>query len=109
MKIGDKVICIKSHEFGITRKGEEYIVRNTVCCPGCGNASLDLGISDLFGVITTCCVCGSGIGNSNVWYQDIKRFRKIEPHTFTNQVTKELSKAPLVKETLEIVPQKELV
>lgn len=106
MKVGDKVICIKSHSEGATVKGKIYTVLGIIKCKGCGSASLDVGVEIYEGSLATfCSYCNTTINSSKTWYQGIKRFRKIEPHTFKNKVTKELALKPLTEEKIEVVPR----
>lgn len=91
MKIGDEVICIKSHPEGVTKQGKHYFIKEIIAC-SCGNPILYFGHSaklyspQAYG--TRCSKCGDRTTDGK-WWQGMERFRKIE--RFTNALTKELA------------------
>ena len=109
MKIGDTVLCVKSHRQQATIKGKEYEVEGRIVCK-CGAVALMLvGVlvpDNTHGVIE--CFCGEDAPTEGHWYQGAGRFVKRVNHTFTNEITRKLINTPLVEEKVEKIKEKEL-
>lgn len=108
INVGDKVVCIKSSSFTLQRdarninliKGKIYPVLEIVNL-NCGCTIIDVG---LIGSGNKA-VCKHSITHTmkkvGIHYADIIRFRKVEPHTFTNEVTKELANKEVIEERIK--------
>jgi hypothetical protein len=58
-KIGQKVVCVRTHSAGLIKKGIIYIIETIVQCP-CGKTVLNIGTNNH----TCCSVCGHSFGGS---------------------------------------------
>lgn len=73
-RVGQRVICIKSHSMGIFKKGQIFVVasiNNTPCCNALG---LDVSIHTNHENII--CTCGAEYKNDNHWGAEL--FRPID-------------------------------
>lgn len=102
MKIGDKVICIKSPATGYaTKKGKHYTIQNI--------------ITNIFGEVVLMFIEADNgheykTDDYNYWGHNIDRFRKlITDHSLTSEITRELANKPLIKEGIERIEVKELI
>jgi len=75
-EVGKKVICIKSHPYGIVKRGqifELFGIRDSLC--KCGNIQLDVGIREYEISIATCSNCGADtVADSEIWWINNSRF-----------------------------------
>lgn len=108
MKVGDRVVCVKSNYWegnaGVI-KGRVYVIENIISC-SCGSISFDVGVSSITS-FTKCHKCGS-LDSYPAWLQSASRFAPIQ----YNSATEELANKEIVKETSDIPikePQKEKV
>ena len=98
MKVGDRVVCVRTHSLRAVIKGKIYEIFNIYKSPCCGKIIYDVGIS---GHGKTRCLCGKILGGAE-WWIGSWLFRPIE----YNSATEELANKEIVKETLD-VPIKE--
>lgn len=88
MKVGDKVIAIRTHSQGAFIKGQEYIIKDKTTC-SCGKLSIFIGVMLKSYMMSSICRDCFSTYNGRKWWFCSTSFRKIEPK-FTNEVTKEL-------------------
>ena len=83
MRIGDKVICIRTRTtpkgYSGAIKGKIYTVLGIFNCP-CGNFAIDVGIETPYGVImrAPCTACGSKHLWPKRWYMNKRDFVPID-------------------------------
>ncbi len=105
MKVGDKVVCIKTVAPYIY-KGKMYEVTSTYSCK-CGVVHITWG-HKAEGNVCPCNDCGfRGKTILTEYCCDSRYFRKVEPHTFKNAVTKELAKTVIENQPETEVEKKE--
>lgn len=95
-KVGQKVVCIETHNLGHFKKGEIFILSGIKQCPNCKKILLDIGITVNYDII----VCGKcGLEKENDNYFSSHRFKPLY-ETFADEVLEN------IKEQIE---QEELV
>ena len=75
-KIGQQVVCVKTHSMGVTVEGQVYEVKGLHLCT-CGYLSLDVGIKGK-STSPVLCHCGKLEYLGTVWLQGAKRFRPLD-------------------------------
>lgn len=80
MKTGDRVICVKTHEYGIVKKGQVFTILDMLTM-GCGCVCVDVGIksdSDDFTDETVCDIHNNVMITGNTYWLGIERFAPIQ-------------------------------
>ena len=77
MKPGDKVICIKSHPWGLVLKGQTFTVIGTFKC-FCGELGIDVGVKLTEKIYRLKCYCGIRILYNGIVFIGARRFRRID-------------------------------
>jgi len=69
MRVGDRVVCVKSHSRGIVSKGKTYTVLQSRGC-ACGRVNLDVGVEIPSGhtEYQVCNVCGIMTIHNGIWW-----------------------------------------
>ncbi len=96
-KVGDEVVCVKSHSLGIVKKGEKHIVENTTSKLG-GCIQVD-GVTAPHGRLWSGYTAWAGERVLGLWLSN-SLFRKVE----TNKSTVD----ELLEEIVEEVEQEKL-
>ncbi len=82
-KIGQEVVCVKSHSHGVVKEGNHYVIKavKTQSC-ACGNVVVDVGIPDDLnnvGKLAHCLVCGGFDGViDGIWWLHHNRFAPLQ-------------------------------
>lgn len=63
--VGQEVVCIKDHSWGVVKKGQEYKVLAIKQSPCCGSWRVDVGIYNPAG--GSRCKCGHVIYTTTCW------------------------------------------
>jgi len=87
-KIGDKVVCIKSHSDGYFNKGDEFVISGVYA--GCCVPLVTIGLMLSPYELGSRCDCGKNFDYEGEAKYNANRFRKIEPTKKSNSVTKAL-------------------
>jgi hypothetical protein len=86
-KIGQKVVCVKTHSQGIVKKGNFYTIYN-INNPGCcGKIFVDVGIKMDEDKTLMCSTCRSEIHTKEIHWISSALFSPLE-HDFTEEVLK---------------------
>ena len=65
-KIGQEVVCVKSHSQGIVKAGELYIIKDLKLCASCKTLDIDVGIINP--TTHTGCFCGKTFKSKASWF-----------------------------------------
>lgn len=76
-KIGQKVVCVKTHSKGLVKKGQIYTILEVYVCPSCGLIHFDVGIDGSYIDNWKCTPCGYVI-KTDKWYMCYRLFRPLE-------------------------------
>ena len=101
MKIGDRVVCIKTHSQGVVVKDREYSIYAKRVCK-CGDVSFDVGIENLHNLNQ--CPCKQ-IYQSDAHLVSSKLFAPLQPfksNSISKALAKEAMKEIVEQETLEV-------
>jgi hypothetical protein len=91
-RVGQKVVCIKSHSQGFVTKGKIYTINHIEICPICGIVAFDVGISisELRYLMGTKCHCSYKFPIGDI-YVNSELFAPIQYDIISNsEVIKEI-------------------
>ena len=97
MKVGDKVVCIKTHSLQMVKKGNSYTVTGVYNDCNCGT-TITVGVllpNDYMNIKCRCAECGVLIQTDTEWSFDIILFREIQ----TNSISKQLAASFIEKDS----------
>ena len=98
-KIGQQVVCVRSHSRGHVIKGKIYPVLGTFIC-SCGMQSIDVGhyVQDCGKNRVVCYNCRIPMSYSTMWYNN-KLFSPLEYESANNEVIEKYKSTEEVPDT----------
>lgn len=95
-KVGQEVVCVKTHSQGVVKEGEIYVVKDMkIDC--CKELSLDVGVSSkkidahlTIGQICRCADCGRQKVHDGIWWLAHDLFKPLD-ELYNEELTEELT------------------
>jgi hypothetical protein len=100
MKVGDKVVCIRTHSQWVVKKGQIYTIYDVYKCR-CGVINFDVGIKAAGGLYH-CTICNHTSPNNGVHWIDSRNFAPLQYNSAMDKILSEVA-----EERID-VPEKEL-